>query len=61
MSASDEIEMFEGEKFNPAFSIDQIGRHYLVRDLNNKNVRRHYTTCNCLKKEAYDEYMNAIN
>lgn len=41
-------------------SIETIGKHYLFRSLNNRNVRRHYTVSSCMKKETYQEYMNAI-
>ena len=44
----------------PSTSIETIGKHYLVRSLNNPNVRRHYTLSSCMKPETYKEYLNAI-
>jgi hypothetical protein len=44
----------------PSTSIETIGKHYLVRSLNNPNVRRHYTLSSCMKPETYNEYLNAI-
>jgi hypothetical protein len=44
----------------PSTSIETIGKHYLMRSLSNRNVRRHYTVSSCMKRETYQEYLNAI-
>ena len=41
--------------------IQMIGRHYLVRDINHKNVKRHYTISNCMQKDVYKEYVRILN
>lgn len=48
--------------WKPASSTDLsgFGRHYLVRSYHNSKVRRHYTVANCMKREAYDEYVSLI-
>lgn len=44
----------------PSTSLETIGKHYLIRSLNNPNVRRHYTISSCMKKSTYQEYIRAI-
>jgi hypothetical protein len=33
--------------------IEDMGKHFLVKSLTNKNVKRHYTISNCMEKNAY--------
>jgi hypothetical protein len=40
--------------------LDAIGRHYLVSNDINPNVKRHYTITSCMKKDAYEEYLRVI-
>ncbi len=37
-------------------SVETIGKHYLLRSLNNPKVRRHYTVSQCMRLETYQEY-----
>ena len=41
--------------------IQMIGRHYLVRDINHKHVKRHYTISNCMQKDVYKKYVKILN
>jgi hypothetical protein len=40
--------------------LQMIGRHFLIRALNNRKLKRHYTIANCMRKEAYEEYVKTI-
>ena len=40
--------------------ISMIGKHFLVTAETNMNVKRHYTICNCMKSEVYNEYLRVI-
>ena len=40
--------------------IDTIGKHFLVTQEQSQYLKRHYTICNCMKKEVYEEYMRVI-
>jgi hypothetical protein len=40
--------------------IDMIGKHFLVTSESNINVKRHYTICNCMKSEVYNEYLRVM-
>lgn len=41
-------------------SVDTIGKHYLLRNINNPKVRRHYTVSQCMRQNTYKEYLNLI-
>lgn len=41
-------------------SVETIGKHYLLRSLNNPKVRRHYTVSQCMRLETYQEYIGLI-
>ena len=49
----------DGSKpFNGLYDdINMIGKHFLVWSKNDVNVRRHYTIANCMRKQAYDQYI----
>jgi len=32
-----------------------IGRHYMIIDVEQPTLRRHYTTCNCMRRSCYNE------
>ena len=36
-----------------------LGKHYLVRDLEG-GIARHYTICNAMRPELYNNYINAL-
>lgn len=38
-----------------------IGKHYLVKKVNDPNVSRHYTISNCMKIDVYEEYIRVID
>ncbi|CDW80902.1 cytochrome b5-like heme steroid binding domain containing protein [Stylonychia lemnae] len=40
--------------------IQMIGRHYLVRSIKNKQVKRHYTVANCMEPNAYLVYLELL-
>jgi hypothetical protein len=37
-----------------------IGKHFLIASETNLNMKRHYTICNCMKKEHYNEYLRLM-
>ena len=40
--------------------LSMIGKHFMINPESNLNLRRHYTICNCMKKEHYNEYLRAM-
>lgn len=50
-----------GFKLPSSTDLEAIGCHFLVRSFFNPKIKRHYTLSTCMKKEIYDEYINAIN
>eukprot|EP00347_Sterkiella_histriomuscorum_P018114 403346733 len=41
--------------------LSMMGKHFLVRSMKNRSVRRHYTVSNCMQKEAYQMYLGLLN
>ncbi len=39
---------------------EAFGKHFLVRSFGLMGVKRHYTLCQSIKKETYDELLKAI-
>lgn len=37
-----------------------IGKHFLVGLEMNTHLKRHYTICNCMKREVYEEYLRVL-
>ena len=37
-----------------------FGKHFLVQSFGLRGVKRHYTLCQSLKKETYDELLKAV-
>ena len=37
-----------------------LGKHFLAYKISNPHIKRHYTKCNVMKKEIYQEYLRAI-
>ena len=40
--------------------ISQIGKHFLVFHRDYPNKKRHYTICNCMQKDVYEEYIRVL-
>ena len=40
--------------------IHMIGKHFLICGEQNLNVKRHFTICNCMRKEVYNEYLRVL-
>ena len=40
--------------------VRNFGKHYLIHNVKNRGVRRHYTICNALSEPLYAEYMKII-
>jgi hypothetical protein len=41
-------------------NISEIGKHYLVRRIQEPKVNRHYTISNCMRKQLYNEYLRVV-
>ena len=45
--------------------IERLGQHYLVQQINNVSEvvghARHYSVANCMRKNVYEAYVNALN
>jgi hypothetical protein len=48
------------DKGSNSNTLDLLGKHYLVSRKFDHSLKRHYTVTNCMKKEVYQEYQNAI-
>lgn len=51
--------MANNREFYP--DLETIGKHYLVTNIANPTIKRHYTTCNAMKPQVYDSLLNALN
>jgi hypothetical protein len=41
--------------------LDSIGKHYLFSSKLDHSLKRHYTVSNCMRRDIYLEYENAIS